>query len=94
MASNHDANVTFGIEMPQGNKKRMILRHKLYLKIKDGGIGKLVQPMAQNFLCVRNYYDTCFQANLRSLNSFQVSFLLFECVLIMALTHRVKNCRS
>ena len=94
MASNHDSKVPFGIEIPQGNRKIIILRHKLCLKIQDGGIGKPVRPMAQNFLCVRNYYDTCFQANLRSLNSFLVSYLLFICVLIMTLTHRVKHCRS
>ena len=47
MAPNHDAKVPFGIEIPQGNRKIIILRHKLCLKIQDGGIGKPVRPMAQ-----------------------------------------------
>ena len=42
MASNHDAKVPFGMEIPQGNRKIIILRHKLCLKIQDGGIGKPV----------------------------------------------------
>ena len=53
-------------------------------------IGKLVRSIAQNIFCRRNYYDTCFLANLRLLNSFLVSFLLLECVLIMKITHRVE----
>ena len=37
LTSSHDANVPFGMEVPLGNRKNVIQRHKLYLKIQDGG---------------------------------------------------------
>ena len=36
LTSNHDAKVSFGIEASQVNRKIIIQRHNVYLKIQDG----------------------------------------------------------
>ena len=36
LTSNRDANVSFGTDVPYGLKKKIIQRHKSYLKIQDG----------------------------------------------------------
>ena len=40
-------------------------------------ITKQVLPIAQKTFCQRNYYDTCFLGNLRSLNAFLALFQLY-----------------
>ena len=70
MTSNHDAKIPFGIETPQGNRKIIIQRQKLYLKFQDGRhqpYWKTCTTHCPKYLCCRKYYDICFLANLRSL---------------------------
>ena len=89
MASNHDADVPFGIEASQGKRKIIIQRHKLHLKFKMAAVGHIGKRGSKYFRR-RNYYDTRFLAKLRSLISHLISFSLFECAFIMKLTHRVE----
>ena len=80
LTSSHDANISFGIVVPWSHRKKIIQRHRLYLKIQDGGRRPSWKPYTihrQGTICRRNYYNTCFPANVRSLNSFMTLMLQF-----------------
>jgi hypothetical protein len=66
LTSCQDAKVPFGMEVPLSNRKKGIQRHKLYIKIQDGGwrpSRKSYMIHRQGTICYRNYYNTCFPTN-------------------------------
>ena len=87
LTSNHDANVFFGIDVPYGQRTKIIQRHKSYLKIQDGRhqiqdgrrrpSWKTTYTHRSRCFWTKNYCNICFLCNLRLLNSFLTSFLYF-----------------